>query len=201
MNNFITSQSHVGAAEAHIDYVVRAIQYIKYVKTWTEHDGAINWKSNVTWEQFKTLNKELVARRDAATGPRKDKLKKQVIEKLEAYRRRHEKDIAAYKEFLQIYDRFGPSVFLDRYWDPVYEHRRVRRSKDFSALLAMVCDNFTLDDDGIPFPELNFDICADSLYHILLVFGSEDLATYAENFLESYPPLITEGVLHTWGIM
>ncbi|KAF9023695.1 hypothetical protein BDZ89DRAFT_151925 [Hymenopellis radicata] len=74
MNNFITSQSHVGAAEAHIDYVVRAIQYIKYVKTWTEHDGAINWKSNVTWEQFKTLNKELVARRDAATGPRKDKI-------------------------------------------------------------------------------------------------------------------------------
>ncbi|SJL12149.1 uncharacterized protein ARMOST_15570 [Armillaria ostoyae] len=186
-------------ATSFLQYVLRMIEALKFIERWNSdewRDGQSprTWKikhvehafkysssaNNDLWQRLHHLPKQIAARQ-----PLNKAMKKHSSE--------HARMITSRNTFYDLYKLFGPTVFLDRLWDPQYP-----KSKSFRALLGYLTDNMPQDETAYPINVTRFSRGADSLYNILSILTSNAVAKYAQKFMQEHEPRGQEGT-RSWG--
>ncbi len=83
MPQFIEGQENVGCAEMLVDYVIRSVELVRFMKIWTENEnktGKNTWKGKYLTAACKDANPELYRRLDAAIGDERDKIKDEIYQ-------------------------------------------------------------------------------------------------------------------------
>ncbi|KAF9029231.1 hypothetical protein BDZ89DRAFT_1250161 [Hymenopellis radicata] len=171
----LREDNSTNAGEQFVWFVLRTIESIRYIKIWNTHHQNRKWKTQLIEQTFADEFPELL-KDDSAAG----QMKKETL--LKKYKRSHTTVIQARRELLVLYEKFGPGILLDRVWDADATRRGTRRSGRFRDIVLLLCvDN----SHWVPI----HSHYADSLYNILSILASKDVAEYAKDFLTQHPPM------------
>ncbi|PBK74586.1 hypothetical protein ARMSODRAFT_1055127 [Armillaria solidipes] len=203
IDKFLDAQISVGCGEMFVDFVIRCIETIRYVKIWdaTPDDGEPaerKWKIDYLKETFQRENPILVrtlneARR-AADKPEIIRAEKAYQNRLDAHRKKHYRKLDMRRPLAILYD--NASAFLSSYnlhadlelvRCRVDKGQKRPRTKMFSSLLAHLCANLPMEN-GIPIPARRYEVGQNALREILAVFAPETLE-YVQDFLDECAPV------------
>lgn len=90
-----------------VDYVVRSIELVRFMKIWTENEnktGKKTWKGKYLTAACKDTNPELYRRLDAAIGDERDKIKDEIAETVKRFKEGHQRVLKARKPLVMLYD-------------------------------------------------------------------------------------------------
>ncbi|KAJ7437134.1 hypothetical protein B0H11DRAFT_2294558 [Mycena galericulata] len=168
-----------------VDYVLRTIELLKFIRLWTSRDEDRKWKSTYLDNACRIDNEPLYLEREAASPgtPARAALDSQI-------------------------EQLGPGLFLDPTWDAVgvSASKAPKRSTKFYALSTYLCDHLPeveiADSSGstLPYPVTTYTQNADSLYRVLWILsGSREVPDYVQQFLTDFPPKEYDRVWN-WGL-
>ncbi|KAK0461880.1 uncharacterized protein EV420DRAFT_134655 [Desarmillaria tabescens] len=208
IDKFLDAQISVGCSEMYINFVIRGIETIRYVKIWDaepndDRPGERKWKIDYLKDTFRsenpvvvrTLNEAL----EAGDEPEINRAKKAYKTRLDAHRKKHQRKMEMRRPLAILYDYFGAAVFLEPTWDVVDKSQKRPRSKMFTSLLTHLCTHLP-EENGIPIPARRYEANENALREILTVFAPETL-NYVQDFLNEFSPVRHARRTRTLGAM
>lgn len=196
IDKFLDAQISVGCGEMFVDYVIRCIETIRYVKIWDAtpdigEPAERKWKIEYLKDTFQYENpivvRTLDEAREAADKPEIIRAEKVYKNRLDAHRKKHYRKLDMRRPLAILYDNFGAAVLLDPTWDVVDKGQKRPRTKMFSSLLAYLCADLP-KENGIPIPARRYEAGQIALREILTVFAPETLE-YVQDFLDEFAPV------------
>ncbi|KAJ7825533.1 hypothetical protein B0H13DRAFT_2442315 [Mycena leptocephala] len=172
-----------------VDFVLRQIEILKFIWTWTARDDDKKWKTlylQAAFQiDFENLHRQHASAR--AGSQEKAEIQDEIDSAFKKFKKDHANVIKERKNLALLYDHFGPGIFLDQVWDTVGA--------------SHICANLP-DWDGmpLPLPASTYSPNANSLYRILYILtGSDVVPEYVTAFIQMHPPK-EYGEDWTWGL-
>ncbi|KAK0491351.1 hypothetical protein IW261DRAFT_1602057 [Armillaria novae-zelandiae] len=191
MEEFLDARVAVGSSQMFVDWVMRGIETVRYVKIWDGAPGERKWKIDYLKKTFKANNGQLVGNlflvMEAGDEKAKAQAKKTYQAKLDSHRKRHYRTIENRRPLALLYDHFGAAVFLEPTWDVMDKGQKRARSSTFGGLLVHMPDNLP-KEDGISIPAKRSEAARNALVEIVGIFAPA-LVDYVEDFLDDYLPV------------
>ncbi|KAF9012998.1 hypothetical protein BDZ89DRAFT_1046841 [Hymenopellis radicata] len=194
------------ASNAWVAHVLTSVQVLLYTIAWTSKKGkgSTKWKDAILNKLFNRAHPDFIA--NLKTNPGDAAVESERKAAFKTFKNQHDKELQSRKLFLTLYRRFGPGVFLDRYFDPCFKTRGGPvHTKAYAELVHLAVEDEThtvvADEAEYSRTEWNLSWSADTLHRALSALAGLEVANSVSNFMTAHPPIVPEGYEYGWGRM